>query len=169
MKYEITSRKFLSPIELENLTQVLNRFRDSDFRNVTMLELLLKTGIRASELLAIEPTDLSDERRTVYIKTLKMGKPRELPVSKEMYNALKRLSVNGKPFPISYTQLRSIWTQYRPCKKPLHCLRHSFAIYLLRRRQDLKLVQLALGHRSQTTTCIYTDFEYSLNEMRKIL
>lgn len=138
-------------------------------RNDVLILLALETGARASELLSIEPSHLFDATKSVLIKTLKQKgteqRFRELPLRPELYYAVKQFI----PFDIGYSRLDQIWCCYRPVRKHFHALRHTFAVNLYRRTRDLKLVQLALGHSSPVTTSIYTDFVYTLDEMRRIL
>ena len=72
-------------------------------------------------------------------------------------------------FPISYSRLIQIWEHYRPTHKKFHSLRHTFAIRLYKKTKDLRLVQVALGHRNITNTMIYADYVYSQQELRKLI
>jgi integrase/recombinase XerC len=53
--------------------------------------------------------------------------------------------------------------------KKFHSLRHTFAIELYQKTKDLRLVQVALGHRNITNTMIYADYVYSQQELRKLI
>ena len=72
-------------------------------------------------------------------------------------------------FPIGYHRLRQIWDWYRPVPKKFHSLRHTFAIRLYRKTKDLRLVQVALGHRNITNTMVYADYVYSQQELKKLI
>ncbi len=157
----ITRSKFLEPAELLELRNKLTYTN----RDHVMIRFALETGARASEILNLRQTDLYRDTNTVFIKTLKKGIPREIPVTSELMQAL----VVFIPFNINYRRLDQVWQKYKPCDKPFHSLRHTFAVNLYRRTRDLKLVQLALGHARVTTTAIYQDFCYSREEMARIL
>jgi integrase len=79
------------------------------------------------------------------------------------------LPASGRIFPISYQRLYQIWDHWKPCKKKLHSLRHTFAIELYRRTRDLRLVQMALGHKSINNTMVYADYIYTQEELKKLL
>jgi integrase/recombinase XerC len=53
--------------------------------------------------------------------------------------------------------------------KKLHGLRHTFAIRLYKKTKDIRLVQVALGHRNITNTMVYADYAYSQQELRKLI
>jgi integrase len=72
-------------------------------------------------------------------------------------------------FPITYNRLRQIWDLYRPVQKKFHSLRHTFAIQLYKKTKDIRLVQVALGHRNVMNTMIYADYVYSQTELRKLI
>lgn len=167
-QYSLTKHKFLTDEELESLEMTLDHKLD---RNSILIQLALATGARASELLSIERRDLDPDNMSVFIKGLKSSNDRELPLKKSLFMALWRLSDNEerRPFPISYSMLNKIWQEYRPVKKSFHSLRHTFAINLYKRRRDIRLVQLALGHRSINNTMIYANYEYSQKELRKLI
>lgn len=153
--------KFLEPGEVETLQSSL----DLSQRNDTLVALALETGARASELLALTRQDLFVDTQTVFFKGLKGSKDRELPVRAELFAAL----LTHVPFNIKYRRLEQVWRIKRPVPKKFHSLRHTFAVNLYRRTKDIKLVQLALGHASPTNTAVYTDFQYSLDELKRIL
>jgi integrase/recombinase XerC len=66
-------------------------------------------------------------------------------------------------------RLYQIWQFYRPVPKKFHALRHTFAIELYQKTKDLRLVQVALGHRNITNTMIYADYIYSQQELKKLI
>ncbi len=153
--------KFLEPKELSNLKETLKL----DSRDNTLITLAVETGARAGEILSLKFSDLFKDTCTVFFRTSKGGRDREIPVRPELMEALLKYV----PFNIKYRRFHQIWQRYRPANKKLHSLRHTFAVNLYLKTKDLKLTQLALGHSSPVTTSIYTDFVYSRDEMRKIL
>jgi integrase/recombinase XerC len=133
---------------------------------------LIYTGARAQEALNIRGTDLNLETETVFIRGLKGSDDRELPLPSWLFKQLVELRAKHTGeflFPISYPRLDQIWREYRPVKKKLHSLRHTFAIRLLRKTGNLRLVQVALGHRSISNTMVYASYQYQAEELKKLI
>lgn len=160
MNYSLNHSKFLSPDELSHFEHILQKFRFTNLRDVTLLRTALETGARAQELLNINPEDLDVRRRRVFIRGLKKSNDRYVPLHKDLFDDIYHMTEGGSrpPFRISYQHFRRIWFNYRPVKKKLHSLRHTHAITLYRQTQDLLLVKSRLGHRSIGNTMIYLDF-----------
>ena len=172
VRYALNKNKYLLEPEIERLHSILQSFRDKDPRNCTMLWLLLNTGARAQEVLNLKAEDLNTFDQSVFIRGIKGSNDRELPLPSWLFERLEREA--GRPghetiFPITYNRLRQIWDLYRPVHKKLHGLRHTFAIRLYKKTKDLRLVQVALGHRNITNTMIYADYAYSQQELRKLI
>ncbi|MBK9294036.1 MAG: site-specific integrase [Oligoflexia bacterium] len=171
-RYALNKTKYLLDPELESLEALLERFSIKESRNTLLIELALKTGARAQEILNLKKSDLNAFERTIFIKGLKGSSDREIPLSNKLFEKLleyAQKSPTDKIFNITYNRLRDIWAQYRPVNKKFHALRHTFAILLYKKTKDLRLVQLALGHRNITNTMIYADYVYSQNELRKLI
>lgn len=171
-RYTLNKNKYLLDPEMERLTQILDTYKDQDFRNCTLLWTLLLTGARAQEALNLIKDDLNTHEETVFIRGLKGSNDRELPVPAWLFRRLLKLSEqsqDGRIFPITYNRLRQIWDHYRPVVKKVHALRHTFAIRLYRKTKDLRLVQVALGHRNITNTMVYADYIYSQQELKKLI
>lgn len=172
-RYELTKAKYLLDPEVDLLNQTLEKFKDSDFRDTTMIWALLHSGARATELLNITADDLDAVEKTVFIRGIKGSNNREIPLPVWLFKRMEVLAKGGgRLFPISYNRLRDIWTLYRGpflMGKKLHALRHTFAITVYRKSKDLRLVQVALGHRSLTNTLIYSQYQYQSAELRKAL
>lgn len=170
--YSLNKSKYLTDFELSRLTHIMDSFEHKDARNVVLLRTALATGARASELLALRKADLDSEERTLFIRGIKGSNDRELPIRPRLYDQLERLRdqcPGERIFPISYNRLRQIWHLYRPVHKKFHCLRHTFAIQLYKKTKDVRLLQMALGHRNIVNTMIYADYVYSREELRKLL
>lgn len=169
-RYALNKSKYLLDHETEKLESLLKSHLLQDKRNCVLLFLALYTGARATELLNLRPQDLDESDQVVFIKGIKGSEDREIPLPQWLFRELKSLKGNDqKIFPISYNRLRQIWEIYRPTHKKFHSLRHTFAIRLYRKTKDLRLVQMALGHRNITNTMIYSQYLYSKKELKKLI
>lgn len=174
----LTSAKYLSEFEQIRLEEILQKYKDTDPRDSTLLWLMWKTGARPQEVLNLTWGDFNKDERTVFIRTLKGGKNREIPLQKWLFDRVFALysgpatgpDQQARIFKMCYENFRKIWNNYRPVNKKLHALRHTFAVTLYRRSDfNLRLVQLALGHRNMTTTAIYLEIEMSKQDLVKAL
>lgn len=172
VRYSLNKNKYLLPPEVQKLRQIIQDFSDKDVRNCLLLELGLRTGARAQELLNIQKMDLNGYDESVFIRGIKGSNDRELPVKSDYFMRLARYAEaqpGTKIFPITYDRLYQIWDLYRPVHKKFHSLRHTFAIEIYQKTKDLRLVQVALGHRNIQNTMIYADYLYSQQELRRLI
>lgn len=174
--YSLNKNKYLLEPEALKLEEILSRFIDNDPRNCLLIQLALRTGARATELLNLKPEDINREDETILIRGIKGSKDREIPLSPKLFGQVVKYSERdeevvkkGLLFPISYSRLRQIWDFYRPTSKKFHSLRHTFAIRLYKKTKDVRLVQVALGHCNITNTMIYADYVYSQQELRRLI
>lgn len=172
VNYSINAQKFLSDEELEALVKTLRLLSDREPRNTTLLFTMLHTGARAQEALNIRVQDLNDVAKSVFIRGMKGSDDREVPVPPWLYKRLVDLRAKHtgeRLFDFSYRRLDQIWHAYRPVKKKLHALRHTFALKVFRKTKDLRLVQVALGHRNIQNTMVYASYVYTTEEMKRVL
>jgi integrase len=176
MSYVLNKTKFLSDKEYLALTTLLTRCQDQFPRDVAILFTLLYTGARPGELLNTKVQDLHLEERSLFIQGLKGSRDREIPLPGWLFQQVKA-QADGKAmtdpiFPLKVRSLQHIWHQYRAgsaASKGIRSLRHTFAIRLYQKTKDLKLVQLALGHKSIQNTMVYADYVYNQDQMRRLL
>ncbi len=171
-RYQLNKNKYLLDPEVEKLEEILDSFYDGDSRNCLILLLGLRTGARVQELLNLTKNDINPHDKTVFIKGIKGSNDREIPLPPKLFDRLVEYSagVSGEIlFNITYNRLHQIWDKYRPVHKKLHSLRHTFAIRLYKKTKDIRLVQVALGHRNITNTMIYADYVYSQQELRQLI
>ena len=140
-------------------------------RDAAIMELFYSSGLRLSELAALNVADVDTFSETVRVLG-KGRKERIVPVGQVALKAIQqyRLEANVHSGPLFLSKLRkristrSIWLML---KKHLsqtsiqlrispHKLRHSFATHLLDNGADLRSVQTLLGHVNLSTTQIYT-------------
>lgn len=172
-RYALNKNKYLLDPEYDHLQLLLTRYKLQDPRNCLALAMALKTGARAQELLNLRKSDLNPYDQSVFITGVKGSNDRELPLEAAFFEELEHYTRSMNPddllFNITYHRLRQIWCDYRPVAKKFHCLRHTFAIRLYRKTKDVRLLQVALGHRNITNTMIYADYIYSQTELRRLL
>jgi integrase/recombinase XerC len=168
----------LSVSQVDELLTVPNRIaRQSQApvwaaaRDVAMLELFYSSGLRLSELAALNVADIDTFSETVRVIG-KGRKERIVPVGQIALKALQqyRFEANVQAGPLFLSKLkkrmsaRSIWLMLRKhlsqtsiqLRVSPHKLRHSFATHLLDNGADLRSVQTLLGHANLSTTQIYT-------------
>jgi integrase/recombinase XerC len=140
-------------------------------RDVAIMELFYSSGLRLSELAALDvaTVDLYTESVRVFGKG---RKERICPVGFPALEAISRYraaaNVHAGPLFLNKSRKRisprSIWLILKrylqhtsiPISISPHKLRHSFATHMLDRGADLRSVQALLGHASLSTTQIYT-------------
>ena len=168
---ELTKEKFLNKAEHAELVRVLNLCEVRDFRNVTLLRMLLHTGARISEVLGIRGLDVNSDTCSVFITGLKHSKNRDIPLTLPLLFDIKKLirGPDERIFDIGYNRARDIWAEYRPVKKRIHSLRHWRAMDVYEKSKDIRLVQTVLGHRYLSNTMIYLDYQHNLDELRRAL
>jgi integrase/recombinase XerC len=140
-------------------------------RDVAIMELFYSSGLRLSELAALDVADV--DLYTESVRVFGKGrKERVCPVGLPALEAISRYrsaaNVHSGPLFISKSRrrisTRSIWLVLKrylrhtsiPISISPHKLRHSFATHMLDRGADLRSVQALLGHASLSTTQIYT-------------
>jgi integrase/recombinase XerD len=169
--------RFLTPVEVEALLQAPDPKTPLGLRDRAILEVLYASGLRASELISLQPKDVD---LGIGLLTC-MGKGRKerlVPVGSqacalvgrylaEVRPALLRgraapyLFLNERGAGLTRNGLWGIVRRYAVAtgvERVLtpHVLRHSFATHLLERGADLRSLQAMLGHADISTTQIYT-------------
>jgi site-specific recombinase XerD len=145
-------------------------------RDHAMFLLIATYGLRASEVVAIRLDDIHWRQGSLRIHQRKTSSPLELPLTNEVTVALvKHLRRTPPPAPHRRIFLRmrapvgilkptAITEAFQaavrrsgleiPFHGP-HCLRHSFAVELLRNGTPLKTIGDILGHRTAESTAAY--------------
>lgn len=166
---QITPSKFLSEEEVSELFKYLDGTKE---RDAIIIELALRTGARASEILGLRKSDLFRSRE-LFIRGNKNSNDRILILPKKFFNKVWKYAEDIAPgellFDIGYKRLSQIWDRYRPNKKKFHALRHTFAVNTYKNSLDLKLLKYLLGHKYLQNTMIYLDYTYSIEEQAKHL
>lgn len=140
-------------------------------RDTAILELFYSTGMRLSELVALNVADIDTYTETVRVFG-KGKKERLCPVGSKALEAVQRYRAKAGVHDgaLFLSKLRTritsqavddvIMKYWRASGLPVHLtphkLRHSFATHLLNNGADLRSVQELLGHASLSTTQIYT-------------
>jgi integrase/recombinase XerD len=172
--------KTLSQREVTALLEVPVRSRLEDHRDRAMLELLYATGLRVSELIAVETAAINFDVGYLRV-TGKGAKERVVPMGEPARRLLAAYAETVRPQLLQRRSSRFLFVsrQGRPLSRqafwktlrlrarragitrPIspHVLRHSFATHLLEGGADLRSVQTLLGHTNIATTQIYTHVE----------
>ena len=149
-----------------------------DYRNKAMLELMYATGLRVSELVNLDISNIDLDEGIVRCFG-KGNKERIVPIGEYALKYLKEymdiyreklkkkylcdkifLNNHGKGITRQgfFLILKDI-AEEKGIKKNItpHMLRHSFATHLLNNGADLRSIQVMLGHSNLSTTQIYTN------------
>lgn len=137
----------------------------------TMVEVLYSSGMRVSELVALDWRDVNLTIKQATVRDGKGGKSRVVPLSTRAARLLQRLLERRKDkqpwvFRSQFDQrmskatvqwhMRKLGEQAGlPFQLTPHQLRHSLATHLLNAGMPLDQIQLVLGHRNIQTTQRY--------------
>lgn len=168
----------LSNEEIDQLIGQIDLSKPQGERNRAMLELLYGCGLRVSELIHLNLSDLFFEEGFIKV-TGKGNKQRLVPIAPvtiryiQLYknevrvhqqiapDAGDTLFLNRRGKPLSRAMIFTIVKDLgekagiRKNVSP-HTFRHSFATHLLQNGADLRAIQQMMGHESITTTEVYT-------------
>jgi integrase len=167
---ELRPREHLTQREVEKLIEAAkdNRY---GHRDATMILIGFRHGLRASELCALQWTDVEFETATLHIRRAKGGTMTTHPLLGDelrMLRTRKReakspfifVSERGAPFTVSGLQklieragdAAKIGFKVHP-----HMLRHATGFVLANKGTDTRTLQAYLGHRSIQSTVRYTN------------
>ena len=146
-------------------------------RDRALLELMYACGLRASEVIGLELTDV-DEQEGVLRARGKGSKERLVPLGRHAISALRVYGSRGRPLLVGLRQETHVFVNARgrmltrqglykiiqrharaaglDGRMGPHTLRHTFATHLLAGGCDLRSLQEMLGHADLSSTQIYT-------------
>lgn len=185
-KIEKKAPEIMSPDEVIRLLEQPSGDSPKEIRDKAMLELLYATGIRVTELITLNLSDVNMQMNFILCRD--RNKERIIPFGAAAKNALARyldgtreemlenkksevLFANCSGQPMSrqgfwklikhYAKKADIQADITP-----HTLRHSFAAHLVENGADLRSVQEMLGHSDISTTQIYANLNH--NHIREV-
>lgn len=168
----------LSSDDVNNLLMAPARNRNpKTLRDLALLHLLYATGMRVTEVVSLQVSDLDLDESVLYCPG-KDGQVRRLPFDPETQVILKDYLEHGRPHltkdesePALFLNHRGrqltrqgLWLIIKAYARDAqlsedvtpHTLRHSFAAHKLESGADLQRVQQLLGHANISTTQVYT-------------
>lgn len=185
-KIEKKAPEIMSPDEVVRLLEQPSGGSPKEIRDKAMLELLYATGIRVTELITLNLSDVNMQMNFILCRD--RNKERIIPFGAAAKNALAKyldgtreemlenkksevLFANCSGQPMSrqgfwklikhYAKKADIQADITP-----HTLRHSFAAHLVENGADLRSVQEMLGHSDISTTQIYANLNH--NHIREV-
>ena len=168
--------EILTNREVELLLEQPQRVDMKGYRDKAMLEVLYATGIRVSELIALDVTDVN--LAAGILRCRGKNKERYIPLYPAAVQALSEyiefirdqmiaspdeqalfVNVNGERMSRQgFWKLIKHYQQMAGIEKTItpHTLRHSFAAHLLENGADLRSIQEMLGHSDISSTQVYS-------------
>jgi integrase/recombinase XerD len=173
------AKRLPKALSISETVKLVSAPREKDYislRDAALLEMLYATGMRASEIINLDVSDINYE--VSFVKCIGKGsKERIVPINQISLAAIKEYLEKGRPkFPRKDAKAlfidkngerltrQGLWLTIKKYvkltgvkeKTSPHTLRHSFATHLLEKGADLRSVQEMLGHADIATTQIYT-------------
>lgn len=169
--------KHLTEKEVETLITAPDSLSVLGLRDRAMLEVIYASGLRVSELVSLQVSQLNLRQGVVRVQG-KGNKQRLVPLGEQAVHWLELYIKDSRTELLKQQQSDSLFVTNR--KKPMtrqafwymikryalkagikqalspHTLRHAFATHLLNHGADLRVVQMLLGHSDISTTQIYT-------------
>jgi integrase/recombinase XerD len=178
---------YLTVDEVERVLDAVDLATPSGVRDRAMLEVLYSTGIRRSELVALELDSIDRSRGLVRIVQGKNRKDRYVPIGQRAIRWVEKYQHEIRPqwlreetevlflsswgnqlHPNTVNPLLRRYFVAAEIGKPgsVHIFRHTAATLMLEGGADLRSLQTFLGHEHLNTTEIYTHI--TLQRLREI-
>lgn len=144
----------------------------SNLKHRTLLMTTYSAGLRVSEVVHLQVSDIDSQRMMIRVDQGKGRKDRYVPLSLTLLPVLREYwklvrtpdwLFAGRD-PSQPLNIKSAQRVFKNAKEKagitknvsIHSLRHAFATHLLEAGVDIRTIQRLLGHRSLSSTMIYT-------------
>ena len=169
------------------LLATIDRSTPMGLRNYAMLFLIATYGLRACDIRTLRLEDIRWRQGEIRVGQRKTGQPLVLPLTDAAGDVLVQYLRNGRPqvtfrqlflrvrAPIGPLKYTGVNDAFKGCVKRsglklpftgIHCLRHSYALHLLRQGISLKTIGDLLGHRTAESTCVY--LRLAIEDLREV-
>ncbi|EGL84002.1 integrase family protein [Caldalkalibacillus thermarum TA2.A1] len=154
-QYYTEAPKSLSQVERNRLIREVDR--SGNKRDFAIVQMLFNTGLRVSELVSLDRSDVEISERKGSVKVVGKGnRERIVPLNKETRRALQRyLDERTDSHPALFLSNRGQRISVRSVQYLLekhgvhpHQLRHTFITGLMRNNIDIAVIQSMSGHTS---------------------
>jgi site-specific recombinase XerD len=162
----------LSPAEVQ---RVLDAFLVAKYR--VFFALIYATGLRIREASLLQTSDIDSMQQVIHVRHGKGGRDRLVPMHSKLYGLLRAYykheqppkpwlfaSKSGHPICLDTARRALLCAAAASGIGKIvgpHMLRHAFATHLLENGEDLRRIQVVLGHGSIRSTQIYTQVSSS--------
>lgn len=183
LPYGKRPKRLPTVLSVEEVGQLMEAARPG--RERVLLQTAYACGLRISELLSLQVTDIDSARMVVNVRQGKGAKDRQVPLSARLLGELRRwwcrhrtkpwlfpgMTEGSRERPMNTTSVQRMVKQVvvrAKLRKPasMHTLRHSYATHLLEAGVDVVTLQKLLGHNSLSTTARY--LHLSRRQMAKL-
>jgi integrase/recombinase XerC len=176
-------KKLPTTLSVDEIFYLLDSIKNDDlpskfpYRDKTIFELIYATGVRCSELVSIKVTDIDfdakairvfgkgkkervvlfgEKAKDMLLKYVKIERPLQAKFKNSDFLFLNYLG--GRLTARSVQRIFEMFRNFLKVDRTLtpHKIRHSFATHLLNQGVDLRIIQELLGHKTISTTEIYT-------------
>jgi len=160
-------------------------------RDRAMLGIYYGCGVRKTEGINLEVSDVLFERKLLYVRKAKNGHERYVPINKKVLLDLEKYIYDARPLLVNTkNKIEALFVSQKGTAVQgqslilrlkmlqiktgdsiliqknfgLHALRHSIASHLLHAGMDLENIAIFLGHKSLDSTQIYTHLKMEEDE-----
>lgn len=161
---------------VRSLLRSIDRTSPLGRRDYAMFLLIATYGLRTCEIVGLTLDDIEWRAGRILVRQRKTAAQLVLPLTDPVGDALVQYLRKGRPAlayreiflrgrapagllkPTAVTEAFQAWARRSGLSIPFqgpHCLRHSYAVHLLRQGTSLKVIGDVLGHRSAESTCVY--------------
>jgi integrase/recombinase XerD len=176
MSHVYEPRKLPEIMSLEEVTRLLQSAGGPKYQ--AALGVAYGAGLRANEVVHLSVGDIDSERRVIRVEQGKGKRDRYAMLSPTLLELLRtwwqharaqrQMLPGGWLFPgqnpvnpLSTRQLSRAFHRARKAAKidkavSLHSLRHAFATHLLEHHEDIRIIQVLLGHKKLENTARYS-------------
>lgn len=169
------------------LLETIDRTSACGLRDYAMFLLIATYGLRGCDVAGLTLNDIDWRVGELHVHQSKTRQPLSLPLTDPVAEALLAYLRDGRP-PVAFRQVFiTAAAPLLPIKRQtvgyafrrrvqdsgldirhrgVHCLRHSYALHLLRQGVALKTIGDLLGHRSTQSTCVYLRLD--LEDLREV-